>query len=213
MSLYNLLQGQDEEEGGAVKGIATAVVVDNKDTEGMGRVKVRYSWGDKEDDSYWARVVSLMAGKERGCYFLPEVDDEVLVAFERGDIHHPYVIGALWNGQDVPPETNDDGENNIRLVKSRSGHKIILDDTNGSEKIEIIDKQEKNLITIDSSSNTITVSTDKDIIFKAPNGKISMECMELDVKTTANAKIEAGANMDVKGTGNTTIKGAMVMIN
>ena len=114
-----------------------------------------------------------MAGNDRGSYFLPEVGDEVLVAFEQGDIHHPYVIGALWNGKDKPPELNRDGKNNIRKMKSRSGHELIfndeneneqvvlhtksghtvlLDDSTGAEKIEIKDKSGSNTILIDSET-------------------------------------------------------------
>lgn len=215
MSLFEDLAGNSngEESSDNIKGVAIGIVTNNKDDKQMGRVKVRFPWRENPDDSYWARIAVLMAGKDRGSFFLPEVDDEVLVAFERGDIRHPYIVGALWNGQDTPPETNSDGKNNIRLIKSRSGHKIILDDTDGKEKIEIIDKQEKNIITIDSSSNTITITSDKDVVVKAPNGKISMDCMELELKSSANAKIQAGGNLDLKATGTNTIKGAMVMIN
>ena len=68
--------------------------------------------------------MTKLAGNLRGFYFLPEVDDEVLVAFEQGDARFPYVVGALWNGKDAPPEKNDDGQNNVRAIKSRSGHVI-----------------------------------------------------------------------------------------
>ncbi len=72
-----------------------------------------------------------MAGAGRGLYILPEVDDEVLVAFEHGNPSTPYVLGGLWNGKDKPPEANSDGKNNMRVLKSRSGHVIRLDDTAG----------------------------------------------------------------------------------
>ena len=120
-----------------------------------------------------------MAGPERGTYFLPEVDDEVLVAFDHGGIHHPYVIGALWNGKDKPPETNDDGKNNIRVIKSRSGHVIRLNDEDGKEKIEIIDKSEKNSIIFDTAENTITITTDKDIILTASHGAIKLDAQNI----------------------------------
>ena len=176
-------------------------------------MKVKYPWRNDEDESQWARVLTFMAGKEMGGYFLPEVNDEVLVVFENGDINYPYVLGGLWSGKMKPPEDNADGQNNRRLIKSRSGHQIIMDDKSGSEKIEVIDKSGKNQITIDTASDKITISTAKDIELKASNGKILLDARELVFKSSAATKIQAGANMDVKASANTTIKGAMVMIN
>ncbi len=194
-------------------GVAGGVVTNNQDPDKLGRIKVRYPWLSDDNETDWVRIATLMAGGERGSFFLPEVGDEVLVAFEHGDINHPYVIGTLWNGVDVPPETNSDGQNNIRKIRSRSGHEVVLDDTDGNEKIVIVDKTEKNKITIDTAKNTIEITSNQDIKLSATNGKISLEAMEIEIKSSANTKIEAGANADLKASGNTTVKGAMVMIN
>jgi uncharacterized protein involved in type VI secretion and phage assembly len=192
--------------------VAVGVVTNNIDPDELGRVRVEFPWLERSD-SYWARIAVLMAGKDRGTFFIPEVGDEVLVAFEAGNIRYPYVIGALWNGQDIPPETNSDGENNIRVIKSRSGHKILLDDKEGCEKIEFIDKSEKNIISIDTKDNTITISSDKDIIMKAPNGKISLECMEFEAKSYSIAEVEASAGLKLRSGGTTSISGTLVTIN
>jgi uncharacterized protein involved in type VI secretion and phage assembly len=189
-----------------IYGVTIGVVTNNKDPEKMGRVKVKFPWLSAEDESAWARVLSPMAGKDRGFYFLPEVEDEVLVAFEHGDINFPYVLGALWNGKDKPPLTNDDGKNNQRIIKSRSGHSIILDDTDGEEKIIIRDKTGKNQIMIDSKENTMSIKVEKDlkietkgkIIVKSSNDDISIECKNLSIKTQQNYKLEAGANCEIK---------------
>lgn len=215
MSLLELLSDEVDEfqKARRIDGVVIAKVTNNEDPEKMHRVKVEFPWLSEDSESHWARIATLMAGNDRGAYFLPEVGDEVLVAFEHGDVHFPFVVGALWNGVDKPPETNSDGKNNRRLFKSRSGHKIILDDKDGSEKIEIIDKSEKNIITIDTKSNTITLTSDKDIVLQAPKGKISLEAKEINLKSQAATKIEAGAGMDVKATANLVLKGAMVQIN
>ncbi len=214
MIMSKLIQGQQQDtQDKGIMGVAIAVVTNNKDNGGVGRVKVKYPWREDEDESYWARIATPMAGSEMGLYLLPEVGQEVLVAFKNGDINYPYILGALWSKNKKPPETNDDGKNNIRLIKSRSGHKVVLDDTDGSEKIEIVDKSGSNLITIDTASNTIEITSNKDIKLSASNGKISLDAMEIEIKSSANTKIEAGANADLKATGNTTVKGAMVMIN
>ncbi|HVO84766.1 MAG TPA: phage baseplate assembly protein V [Syntrophobacteria bacterium] len=207
MSIYvAIAEGvRREQQSEKIAGVVVGVVSKNKDDDGLGRVKVTFPWLSETEESQWARVAAPMAGydkdksKPRGVYFLPEVGDEVLVAFEQGDPDRPYVIGALWNGKDKPPKTNDDGKNNIRLIQSRSGHQIILDDTEGSEKIEIKDKTEKNAIVWDTASNTITISTDKDISLKAPQGKISLDAQEVTIKSSANTTVEASGTMTVKG--------------
>lgn len=228
MSITDLL-GDGQRDRSRIYGVVVGVVTNNKDPEGMGRVKVKLPRISGEDESNWARVITLMAGKEMGAFFLPEVEDEVLVAFEHGDINLPYVIGSLWNGVDTPPLKNDDGKNNIRLIKSRSGHVIRLTDEDGKEKIEIIDKSGKNSLTIDTKENTVTIASDKDIVISAPNGKVKIDATDVEIKSSASTKIEASsdigikasasvkveasAGMDLKASGNMTLKGAMVNIN
>ncbi|VVB91598.1 Uncharacterised protein [uncultured archaeon] len=196
-----------------MNGVVVGIVTDNKDPDGLGRIKVKIPRISGEEESNWARVISFMAGKERGAFYLPEVDDEVLLAFEYGDINIPYVIGSLWNGKDKPPITNDDGKNNFRIIKSRSGHIIRLDDTDGKEKIEIIDKTEKNMIVIDSKDNKISLTSEKDIEISAPNGKVTINAKDIEATSSASAKIEASSSMDLKASGTMTVKGATVNIN
>jgi uncharacterized protein involved in type VI secretion and phage assembly len=196
-----------------INGVVVGIVTNNQDPDAMGRVKVKFPWLSDEDESNWARVATPMAGKERGLYLLPEVEDEVLVAFENGDMRFPYVLGALWNGKDAPPAKNDDGKNNVRLLKSRSGHVIRLTDEDGKEKIEIIDKSEKNSIVIDTASNTITITADKDIVLAASNGKIKFDAQNIEFKTSADIKYTSGAGMEIKASGQMKIQGATVEIN
>jgi len=187
-------------------GVTIAVVTNIKDPDGVGRIKVKFPWLSTDDESPWARVLTPMAGDDRGFYFLPEVDDEVLVAFEHGDMAFPYILGGLWNGKDKPPEKNDDGENNKRLIKSRSGHKIILDDTEDKEKIIIEDKTGKNKIVIDCENNAMTIEVEKDLKIEA-KGKVNikskdddmtLECKNLQIKTQQACKIQAGSDCQVE---------------
>ena len=196
-----------------ITGVMIGVVTNNKDEEKLGRVKVRYPSLGKEDESNWARIAAPMAGKERGIYFLPEVEDEVLVAFELGDMRFPVIIGSLWNGKDAPPETNDNGDNNVRVIKSRSGHVIRLNDEAGKEKIEIIDKSEKNSIVFDTANNTITITTEKDIMISASKGKITLDAKELEIKSSGAANIKSGGEMNVEASSTMNIKGSTVNIN
>ena len=213
MTEFELLQslvGPSNPEG-HVYGVAVGVVTNNQDSEGLGRVKVRFPWLSDEDESHWARVLTPMAGNQRGLYFLPEVDDEVLVAFQHGDIRFPYILGALWNGKDKPPESNN-GANNLRTIKSRSGHIIRLDDTTNAEKIEIIDKN-KNSIIVNTAKNTITVTSDADITIQSTKGKLIFEGNGIEMKSQAGVKVEASQGMELTAGSQLNIKGSVVNIN
>lgn len=211
MSLLDLLE--DSSTKTKMYGVVVGIVTNNKDPDGHGRVKVKFPWLSDEDESNWCRVVSPMAGNEMGMFFLPEVDDEVLIGFQHGDVNMPYILGSLWNGVDAPPVKNDDGKNNVRMIKSRSGHVIRFDDTDGEEKIEIIDKTEKNVITIDTKNNKMSFKSESDIEISAPNGKITINANDIEVTSSASAKIKSSAGMDVEASGNMNIKGSMVNIN
>lgn len=212
MSLVELLKKERKSEP-IILGVVSGIVTNNQDPDELGRVKVKIPRISGEDESNWARVVSFMAGLDRGAFFLPEVEDEVLVAFEYGDINMPYVIGALWNGVDTPPETNSDGENNIRVIKSRSGHVIRLDDKEGEGKIEIIDSSEKNLVSINTKENKITISSDQDIDILAPNGKVLIDANEFEIKSASDSKIESGGNLDMEASGDMNAKGTTINLN
>lgn len=213
MSLFDSINTSSRNTSGLITGVATGVVTNNQDPDGMHRVKVKFPWLSSDDESYWARVATPMAGNGRGLYLLPEVDDEVLVAFEHGDIRFPCVIGSLWNGQDKPPADNSDGKNNVRCIKSRSGHVIRLSDEDSKEKIEIVDKSEKNSIVFDTANNTITITSDKDITLSASNGTIKLDAQKIDIKSSADSKMESGAGLDVKASGSMNLKGATVNLN
>jgi phage baseplate assembly protein V len=194
-------------------GVAIAVVTNNKDPDGLGRVKVKLPWIADGAESDWARVVSPMAGRGRGLWFLPEVDDEVLVAFEHGNPSTPYVLGALWNGKDKPPESNSDGKNDVRVIRSRSGHVIRLTDTENGQKIEIVDAGGKNSVVIDTRSNTVTVTGDTDVVVQATNGKLTLSGRDVEITAKAAVKVEAGAGMDLKARAQLSVKGQVVNIN
>jgi len=210
--LVNLLAQPDRQ--GRFYGVTVGIVTNIKDPEGLGRIKVKFPWLSEQDESYWARVVTPMAGKERGIYFLPEVEDEVLVIFEQGDIQFPYILGGLWNGTDKPPLSNDDGKNDQRMLKSRSGHTIILDDTPDGEKIIICDKTEKNQIEIDSKNNTMKLAVEKDLIveakgkisIKTSGGDIAIECKNLEIKAQQNCDIKANASCNLQSNAGLAIK-------
>lgn len=196
------MQARTQQQNGIVVGVVTSL----EDPENIGRVRVSFPHlGDEE--SYWARLVTLMAGADRGSRFVPEVDDEVLVAFEQGDPRRPYILGSLWSKTDTPPaDDGDQAANNWRYIKSRSGHVIRFDDTDGGEKIELIDKDEKHRIIIDTSGDKIEIICDTgDVMVSAEAGKVEVKASDIKVESSGSMTLEAAATM--------TIKGATVNIN
>lgn len=198
-----------------ITGVVIGIVSDNDDPEGLGRVKLRFPWRTAEDESHWARIAVPMAGPDRGTYFLPEEGDEVLVAFEDGDIHHPYVVGALWNGQDEPPADNADGNNDIRTVRSRSGHEIRMNDsdtegrveitTNGGHSIVLDDATGSETITIDDGQNTIEFDSTQGAVTVSGGTKLSLDAPMLELNASGNLDIQAGGVL--------TLQGSLININ
>jgi phage protein D len=184
-------------------GLVIGVVTDNQDPDGQGRVKVKYPWLSSDHASDWARVVVPGGGAERGIEFLPEVNDEVLVGFEMGDVHYPYVMGGLWNGRDAPPTKSNQlvsgGKVQKRIIRSRSGHTITLDDSNGGGGITVEDKN-GNKLALDSSANKLAIEVKGDASVKA-QGNLTIEAQgQVQIKGMG-VKVDGGAaTVDVKGT-------------
>jgi uncharacterized protein involved in type VI secretion and phage assembly len=191
-----------------MNGVVVAIVTNNRDPDGLGRIKVKYPWNENEGESYWARVVSSMAGKDRGIFFLPEVDDEVLVSFELGNMESPIVLGALWNGKDTPIEINENGENNIQKIKSRSGLEIIFDDTSNSEKLEIKSKSGHKITLDDSSGGEKITMEDKN------GNSIELDALTNTITLKSSMKLSIEANIiDIKADSVLTLQGSVVKIN
>ena len=201
----------NREVGGSVAGVAIGTVAANDDPKGLGRVKLHLHWRDKQFVTDWVRVVAPMAGGGRGAYFVPEVKDEVLVAFDRDDIRHPYVLGTLWSDKDKPPERNQNKKNDVRIIKSRKGHMLKFDDAtskgsitielNDGKKVEIDDDgiritDKTNSLKIDTKGGSISLTASKSLSIKAP--KIS---------------IEASSSLDLKGGSSLNANAQTVRIN
>jgi uncharacterized protein involved in type VI secretion and phage assembly len=167
-------------------GVYPALVRDVQDPLGQGRVQVELPWlgADAPNARAWARLATLMAGDGRGSWFIPEVGDEVLVAFQAGDPSFPFVLGALWNGVDAAPETMD-VQNNIRALTSRSGHRVTLDDTAGAEKVEVETQGGHRLVLDDAAGGTVTLSHSNGVTLK-------MDAVG-NVELTANVRVTVNA--------------------
>ena len=198
------------EEGGVVRGVAIATVTQNKDDEGRCRVKVRYPWHENPRDSFWARLAMPMAGNERGFVMIPEVGDEVVVAFEREDIRFPIVLGALY-GKDKPPVANDTGKNDKRIFQSRKKHYLVFDDgTRGSVEL----KHEKGRsVTFDDDGIVVKDETGNQIKIESTSGAMTIEAKgQLNIKGTT-VTIEASSTLEIKANATLTVRGSLVNIN
>ena len=206
---FSALLGANAPAPAQLPGVATAVVTNLNDPDKLGRVKVKYPWLGKTPDgadleSDWVRLSTPMAGAERGFLTIPEVNDEVLVAFEHGNPDFPFVVGALWSNTDKPPVATDVAVKNGKVVqrvfKSRTGHIITVNDTDGEEKLELVDKSAKESVVIDSKAFTITVKSDKTITIEAANGDIVIKGKNVTIESQQNTTITAKQNFSVDAT-------------
>jgi uncharacterized protein involved in type VI secretion and phage assembly len=190
--------------GGRWYGVAPALVIDIADPDGLGRVKLRLPWapdsGGGPGYEAWARVATLFAGANRGSWFIPDVGDEVLVAFEHGDPRRPYVLGGLWNGKDSPPESMDGaGKNHKKTIRSRNGVKITLDDQDGQESLKLETPGGQKL-TMKDGPGAVTIEDS--------NGN-SIKLETAGITVTASAKVTVNASQVAISAGMVTVDAGM----
>lgn len=177
-------------------GVYPALVKDIKDPDGQGRVKVTLPWAaDTGGASYeaWARLATMMAGSGRGSWFVPDPNDEVLVAFEAGDPRRPYVVGALWNGSDPPPRSMDGaGRNLLKVLRSRNGVEVTLDDTDGRERLLLATPGGQRLTLNDGPGGVEVVDSNGNSVRLETSGITVTAAAKVTVNA-ATAEISAGS--------------------
>jgi phage protein D/phage baseplate assembly protein gpV len=198
-----------------IYGAVVALVTNAQDPENLGRVKLKFPWLSEDFESDWARVSYPGGGPDRGFLCVPEVDDEVLVMFERGDMRRPYVIGGLYNGVDAPPSDgyvdSSDGAIKVRRWRSTSGHMISLDDNSDQEAIVLTTGDEAYTIKISKADDEITIISNGKIVIESQS---DLELKGTNVKIEAQSSLEmAGGNVKLEGQGQTEVKGGIVKIN
>ncbi len=199
------------------QGAIPALVTDNLDPEKMNRVKVKFPTLTEDHTSEWAPVVAVGAGANRGIEWLPEVNDEVLVLFEAGDINHPYVIGAMWNGKDSPvePQASSNGKISIRTMKSRVGHVLrMIDEDKGALKkgIQIVDGTGQYKIIIDTTTGKITIVSAGEIAIEAATNLSLSARANVEIKGL-NVNVQAQTQLNLQGATTANLKGGIVNIN
>jgi uncharacterized protein involved in type VI secretion and phage assembly len=202
-------------------GLHYGVVCQNKDPDKLNRIKVKLPWLDKgdEEQTYWAQLATPMEGKQFGWLTLPDIDDVVVVMFIGGDISQPLILGGVWSKTDNSPEPNEDGKNNFRGYRSRSGHRLVFDDS-GKTKVWIADKSTKLMIGVGqfakdgAGPNTCAIhkpgmSGEGGVSISSVEGKMEITCKAGALKIDAgkNVKINATETIDIKAGSDITLDG------
>jgi phage baseplate assembly protein V len=195
-------------------GVAVAIVVDNLDPEKEGRVKLQFPWFDEDMVTEWCRVRQLYAGNGYGTFFVPEVGDEVLVAFVHGDMREPVVLGGLYNGQDKPPSHREQDKDQ-KMVRTKAGHELLFDDSSGERRIRLttagahvvdLDDKDKKVsvktsggheVELDDGSGKITVKTSggASVVLDGAGGQVTVSAATVVLDATSVKAGGAGASL------------------
>jgi phage protein D len=206
-SLWGLLargRGAARASGPPVPGVVVAVVTSVDDPDSLGRIKVRFPWLADDYESWWVRVAQLGAGPDRGAVWLPEVNDEVLVAFEHGDTRSPLVVGSLWNGVDTPPFGEglvdaSTGAVRRRGFVSRKNHRLVFLDDDTKSGLALLTGDGAMRVSLNESTTTIRVTADGTVEISGSRG--------VNVTSDGAISIHAGQTLELKGDAGVTIDG------
>ncbi|MEE6296171.1 VgrG-related protein [Georgenia wangjunii] len=233
-SLYGAVTGGGRPVAEGARGVVTAIVTNLKDPEKLGRVKVKFPVLSGDYESWWARTVQAGAGNRRGATILPEVNDEVLVAFGQGDVNEPYVLGGLYNGKDQPGKAWADhiGENDgtvtrraitsrkgmiIEMVETPSDEKLTVSTNDGAQRITLLQSAGKGIEIISEGPVSVTakqdatVTSQQNISVTTQSGNVDIKGNQVSVEATAKLLLK-GAQVSVEGTASVEAKATSVKI-
>jgi uncharacterized protein involved in type VI secretion and phage assembly len=217
-SVLGLVSGEDRRNATQrINGVVVGIVTNCSDPQSRGRVKLRFPWLSDDYESDWARVAQIGAGGKRGLLLLPEVNDEVLVAFEQGDSRRPYVIGGLFNGVDAVPFPNavdrGSGKVQVRGLRTRVGHELIFTDTDGEERIELRTKSRRVSVVLDARDGGIRIEAEGDVSIRATGNAKLTAAKDLTIETAGTGVIKAKRGLTLESKGDVAISGKTIKMN
>lgn len=211
-SLLGLTNGSKGRGEGAppLAGVVVAQVTSISDPDGLARVKLAFPWLADTYETDWVRLVQPGAGDRRGMVVVPEVNDEVIVAFEHGDIRRPYVLGGLYNGVDKPWLGDDfvdsgTGEARRRGFVSKNGHSIVFFDADDDDGLALLTGDRSLRISLNKSSTTVKVSSSGEVVVEA-SGDVSVAGNKIELSAKSGVSIDGGA-------GEVVVKGTQIKLN
>lgn len=177
-------------------GVAEGLVTNVDDPQKLGRVKIKLPWFDPDMETEWCRVRQFYAGNDYGAFFIPEVGDEVLVAFIHGDMRLPIILGGLYNGKDKPPSFRQGTTKDEKLIRTKGKHEILMDDSAGKKSIKI-KTEGGQTVELEDTSNKITIKTKTGQSITIEPGKITVEAATIILSGTDVKLGGAGAAQSV----------------
>lgn len=203
-----------------------AKVSDNKDPDNLHRVQV-VKQDEEESVSDWIPVLTMYGGNDAGLCMLPDIDEQVLVVSLDDNRNKQVVLGSIWDENSAPPETgenadadfNQDGKNSLHFIKSRSKNMIILDDTDGKEKIQIISSDAKSRFEFLAEDEMVSLTTEHDLSIGA-KGLLTIKAEEIEITSKKQFNVKADEvqitgkkKMDIKADQDITLKGSGIALN
>lgn len=216
MSELTQLASMQSTPAAAAANISVAKIVSNTDQAGLGRVQIKLRWNPGA--TLWARVAVPMAGSSSGSYFMPQVDDEVLVAFNQSDLSEAYVIGCLWSSPRKPPKVGPLDPKNTRVIRTPAGHELLFDDQQNLVSIVTAAKQSITLaqdrieLSSGNGQSTLTLGAQGQISIKASQS-ISIEAPNVSVNGSGQLELKSTSKASLSGGGLCEVKAALVKIN
>jgi phage protein D len=236
-SLYALASGYNsfaDASPARMTGLAIGIVTNLRDPENQGRVKVAMPWLADSHESNWARVAQLLGSNGHGSLLMPDVNDEVLLGFEHGDINQPYVLGTLYSKKQLPDKAvksllASDGTVASQRIETRSHNRLVFYDHSSKQGITLRTGDDKYYLDLNKTDTKITVSSDGDVTIQATRGKVFVEAKDMELKASGTLKaestgaatfkssakmtVEGAAGLELKSSGVVEIKGAVVKLN
>jgi len=186
--------------------LMTGKVTDTRDPKKLGRVQVELEGFDRNVALPWVRVLNPYASKGVGQVFLPEKGDEVVILQGSGNnLDQMVCIGSVYNGNLQPPYSNDDGNNDKKVLKTRSGHELVFSDASGAESITLRTPDGKVSLELDHARGAVTIKSASEVKIECPSGKVSIQC--------ATAKVDASGTVDISGGGTVTVTAPNIRLN
>lgn len=215
-SLLGLAGGGPATGPGRVDGVLVAVVDNVEDPLQLGRVRLKLPTLSDDYVSDWARVVAAGAANQTGQVFLPDVGDEVLVAFELGDVNRPYVLGGLWSDPNRAPLGDglfDNGHNKRQGIVSRKGHKLVFFDDDQKSGVAVMTTDKGLLIALDKTSTEIHVHADGTVLIDATRGVTIKSDQSITLEASQNLTLKGSAGVKIESSGVVDIDGSVIQLN